>query len=263
MAGRYNRKRNYGRKRNYNRKRRQYNKNSKPTTNFSKRVISVVHKLAETKCANPAIYRGNPILSQLTDNATQCIPLMPIIAQGAGQGDRVGNNVTTRKAYLLLNFWLYQISTSTNVDPPKFVDIYIYKYKPSNTQTSINLREFLQYGNISVEYDQNALPECGLLNVNQDVFTIKKHIRRQLWNPRADNTYAQANRNVQNGMSMKLDITKYYKHNIEFNDATANVVTNDNLFMSMVFTNNDTSTASATIPYGEFSATALFKYDDI
>ena len=250
----------FRRKRNYTRKNKK--KSVKPSASFSKKVMKVVHKAAETKCANPSIFRDNPIKGALSDTLTQCIPMMPVIAQGAGQGDRIGNEVTTRRAYLLLNLWLYQVTTASNSDPPKFVDIYIYKYKPSNSQTAIDLRQFLQYGNLSVDYDQDVLPESGLLNVNSDVFTLKRHMRKQLWNPRETNTYAMANRNVQNGLSMKIDVTNCFKNKLEYNDATSNVVTNDNLYVSVVFTNSDTQLAG-TASYGEFQATTLYKYDDI
>lgn len=234
----------------------------KPSANFSKKVLKVIHRVAETKCANPKFKRENEIRGQLDDNADQCISLMPEIAQGTGQGDRVGNDVQTRRAYLLLNFWMYQITTASNSDPPKFVDIYIYKYKESTRQTSIDLTKFLQYGNTAVAYDQDALPESGLLNVNNDKFTLKKHMRRQLWNPNSANTYALANRNVQNAMSMKLDITKYISKKLKYDDSASNVVTNDNLWVSIVCSNNDTQSAGTTV-YGEFDATLLYKFDDI
>lgn len=234
----------------------------KPSANFSKKVRQVLHRVAETKCADPGIFRANEIKGVLNNNLLQCVPLMPQIGQGVGQGDRVGNDVQTRRAYLLLNLWMYQVTTPSNSDPPKFVDIYIYKYKPTNFGTSIDLTKFLQYGNTAVAYDQDALPESGLLNINTDLYTLKKHIRRQLWNPNNANTYALANRNVQNGMTMKLDITKYISKKLKFDDAVSNVVTNDNLFLSIVCSNNDTQSAGATV-YGEFNATILYKFDDI
>lgn len=234
----------------------------KPSANFSKKVRAVMHRVAETKCADPGIFRNNEIRGQLDTPSDQCIPLMPVIPQGAGQGDRIGNDVQTRRAYLLLNLWMYQITTASNSDPPKFIDIYIYKYKVSNNQSAIDLRKFLQYGNTAVSYDQDALPESGLLNVNTDNFTLKKHMRRQLWNPNAANTYALANKNVQNALTMKLDITKYIGKTLKYDDAFSNAVTNDNLWVSIVCSNNDTQPAGTTV-YGEFNATLLYKFDDI
>ncbi len=237
-------------------------KTVKPSANFSQKVMKVVNRHAETKCANPHILRANDIKGILDDNLTQCVPLMPEIAQGAGQGDRVGNQVSTRRVWLLLQLWMYQVTTPANSDPPKFVDIYIYKYKPSNRQSVIDLRKFLQYGNTAVSYDQDALPESGLLNVNSDVFTLKKHMRRQLWNPNAANTYALANKNVQNALSMKLDITKYFNKTIKYDDTASNVVTNDNLYVSIVLSNND-GQLTGTTTYGEFNSTVLYKFDDL
>ncbi len=236
--------------------------NTKPTANFSKKVMSVVSRAAETKCAAPLIYRKNPIMALLDNNLTQCIPLMPNIAQGEAQGDRIGNSVSTKTVMLYLQSHMYQISTPANSDPPKFVDYYIYKYKPTNSQSSIDLRQFLQYGSTSTSYDGTNLPESGGLNVNNDKFTLKKHIRRQLWCPDANNTYALATRNVQNANALKLNITKMFKKDLLYNDNVSNIVSNDNLFISVVYTNNDGQQYSTDQVVGEFDITVLFKYDD-
>lgn len=262
----YTRKRGISkRKRNFTRKRRTVRgkTNPKPSANFSKKVLKVVSRAAETKCCAPLIQRGNEIRTLLTDNTTQCIPLVPVIAQGVGQGDRLGNEVTTKNVMLYIQTHVYQITNASNSDPPKFVDYYLYKFKKSNNQTGVDLRKFLQYGNTSTDYDGANLPESGGLNLNNDLFVLKKHIRRQLWNPNSANTYALANRNVQNGNSMKLNITKYYKKKLQFDDDISNSVTNDNLYLSVVYTNNDGQQYASNLAVGDFDATMIYKYDDM
>lgn len=253
--------RGWARRPNRKRQRRSAPKRKKQT--FCKRVMKCVESNVETKYMAPLVQRDNQIYTKLQDNVTQCIPLMPILAQGSGQGDRVGNMVSTKKVMLYLNANIYQITTTSNSDPPKYVDFYIYKYKKSNSQTSVDLRKFLQYGNISTDYDGAGLPESGGLNVNNDVFTLKKHFRRQMWNPNQNNTYAMATRNVMNANSYKFDITSFYKKKLVYDDEVTNVVTNDNLFISVVFTNNDNQPYADTTAVGNFDATVMYHYTDL
>lgn len=244
-------------------KKKTYKKKTTPVASFNKRVLSVIHREAENKNAVPLIYRGNPIRNRLDNAATQCIPLMPNIGQGDGQGDRVGNQVTTIKAMLYLQTHIFQNTSPGNDDPPKWIDVYIYKFKPTNAQTAISLSQFLQYGNTSIFYDSVAIPECTGLPLNKDKFALKKHIRRTLWNPNPANVYALATRNVPNAFDMKIDITKYLKKKIMYNDDVTNVVTNDNLFISVVFTTNDNHAYSTTQSFGSFNAMLNYEYEDL
>lgn len=229
--------------------------------NFRKKVEEVLKEDVEVKSIAPQITRNTRITNALTDNILQVVKLTPQIGQGSGQGDRVGNRVTTKKAMLYFSAHAFQITSNPNIDPPKYLDIYIYKYKRSNNQDAIILNNFLQYGSTSIAYDSLVVPESGSFDVNRDKFTLKKHIRKMVWNPTDVNTYARSTRAL-NAIQMKLDITKYLKKDLLFDDDVTSSVSNDNLYISCVYTNNDDNGYSNATVVGEYDVSFFYDYTD-
>lgn len=236
---------------------------TKKEPSFNKKVLSVIHRQAENKQIPAAIFRNNRITNTLTDNVLQVIPLTPNIVQGTGEGERVANSVSTRKAMVYFSAHMFQISTASNSDPPKYLDIYIYKFKPSNDQTAITLTNFLNFGSTSIAYDSSTIPESGAFPINKDKFILKKHIRKLLWNPNPANIYAQGSRHIMNACAFKIDLTKYLKQTIQYNDAVTNLVTNDNLYLSCVYTNNDDQAYATNTVVGEFDTLLTYEYEDL
>lgn len=247
----------------YNRKKKKNGNKKRPTQTFEKKVLSVIHKQAENKQIPAQIVRNTRITNQLTDNILQVVKLTPNIVQGSGEGERVGNSVTTRKAMLYFSAHLFQINNASNSDPPKYLDIYIYKFKPSNDQSAITLSNFLNLGSSSTLYDSLNVPESGAFPVNNDKFTLKKHIRKLLWNPNTNNTYALASRHIMNACAFKMDITPYLKKTLMYNDGVTNLVTNDNLYISCVYTNNDDQQYAANTVVGEFDTLMTYEFEDL
>ncbi len=244
------------------RNRRTFNpRKTKPTKAFTQKVQRIISRTAEKKYMSPRVIRDNRIINIFNNPSVQSINLMPVLAQGIGQGDRIGNEVTTKKATLYL--MAKMDAQAANTDPPKFVDIYIYKSKRSIFVDDISTTKFLQYGSTAVAYDSLTLPECGGFNVNNDLFILKKKIRRQLWNPTETNVKL-ATRGCQNAMSQKIDLTKFFKKKMIFDDsASSNQPTNDNLFITMVYTNNDTSGYSNSTVVGTFDVTLMYQFEDL
>ncbi len=230
--------------------------------NFRKKVEEVLKEDVEVKSIAPQIIRNTRITNALTDNILQVIKLTPNIGQSAGQGGRVGNRVATKRAMLYFSAHIFQITNQPNVDPPKYLDIYIYKYKRSNNQDAIILNNFLQYGNTSVPYDSLQIPESGSFDINKDKFTLKKHIRKLVWNPTETNTYARSTRAL-NAVQMKLDITKYLKKDLLFDDDVTSQVSNDNLYISCVYTNNDDQGYANNTVVGEYDVSFFYDYSDL
>lgn len=225
-----------------------------------------INKRTEIKTVAPQIASSNRITNYLNDPATQCIPLVPIIAQGPGQGERIGNKVRTRKASLNITCNVYALSTTSGYVPPFYVDIYLYKFRRSNSVTAVELAKFLQYGNTSINYDSSTLFHSGNLAVNRDSFILKKKKRILLTNKAQVNQVGQAIVNANsllNAQNLTMDITKYLSKNMDFQDATANTP-EDNLYVSVVFTPNDYTT-----PYpqnfvsGEFTTMMQYSYEDL
>ncbi len=72
-----------------------------------------------------------------------------------------------------------------------------------------------------------------------------------------------ATRNYNNAATYKFDITSMYKKVMNFDDAVSNVVTNDNLFISVVYTNNDGQQYTNTLSVGSFDVVTFFHYTDL
>lgn len=254
----------------YKLKRRPRTTNMKKTKKtFNKNVLKVLNRHSETKQSAPEILYDNRILPYLSDPGTQCIPLTPNIAQGTGQGERVGNQVTTRKATLNINMNAISISTASGYVPPIYFDIYVYKFKRSDNQSAIELQKFLQYGNISIAYDSTSVPFSGNLKVNNDSFTLKKHKRVLCWNQNVSQQNVPSGgaltncSNVINARNVNIDITKYLNNTMKFQDATTNTP-DDNLYVSVVATPNDYDVGYAdTQVFGTFSTCVQYQYNDL
>ena len=240
----------------------------KTSSNFNKKVLKVIHRASETKITAPVLTFDNRILPYLSDFATQCVPLTPIIAQGNAQGERIGNQVSTRRCVLNVNMNAISISTSSGYVPPIYFDVYVYKYKRSDNISAVELQKFLQYGNTSVPYDSTSIPFSGNLKVNNDTFTLKCHKRVLCWSQTVSQQAIPSGgaltncSNVTNARNLNIDITKYLNKNMKFQDATTNTP-NDNLYVSVVATPNDYDAGYvATQVFGTFSTCVQYQYDD-
>lgn len=165
-------------------------------------------------------------------NDARVAVIKPIIGQGTGQGDRVGNSVKIKKLTLYVN--VVMDATSTVSGYPKYVDIYIFKFKKNNVTvpTASDMTKFLQFGNSAEQYLGRAFD--GMREVNNDLFTIKRKIRLNMIHGSTINNYYGYGL-MQSNMTLKFDVTKYFKQRILFDDAT-NTVTNDNLYMAIGYT---------------------------
>lgn len=220
---------------------------------------SVVSRRVENKHMTPLVVNGYRVLHDLIDPTLQLIPLMPQIPQGDAQGDRTGNAVMTMRSVFYVNVNAIQISATPPVGPIYF-DMYIFKFKKSNTQSAVQLDRFLQYGNTAVNYQGGTIPQSYGLNVNKDLFTIKRRRRILLWNPQEPMSYAGSSR-VLNAKSFKFDITNAIKKKIKFSDNLSFPPTNDNLFFMCGFTSNDGRNLGSTIG-GNVDTLLTYEFED-
>jgi len=220
---------------------------------------SVISRRVENKCMAPLALQQYRVLHDLTDPTTQLIPLMPQIPQGDGQGDRTGNAVMTMKSHFYVNLKAIQIAATPTVGPIYF-DMYILKFKKSNNQSAVELDKFLQYGNTAVPYTGGTLTQSYGLNVNKDLFIIKRRRRILLWNPREPMDYAGSSR-VLNAKTFKFDITNALKKKIKFSDAVSFPPTNDNLYFMCGFTCNDGRDLGVT-QAGDLSTLLTYEFED-
>lgn len=225
----------------------------------------VVHVLAQNKHANPKIVQ-DALVYQTLNTSTQCHDLYPAFFQGAEQGQRVSNKIRIMKATLHLALHATQM-TATIAPGPNYFDIYIYKYKPTDSASGIILADFLQFGNTAVAYNGNSQIYSGLLGVNKDLFTLKYKKRVKLWNADEQDPATNVPNNCYNdvcpsGTSFSIDITKMMKKNLSFNDDVSADTQNDNLFMSIVSTAVDGRNLGASF-VGQFTYATEIEYENM
>jgi len=235
----------------------------KSSKGVSSAVKSYVSRAIHSKIENKTISDRNQVDfgSYTFQDDMSVRPISPspsslVIAQGVGQGGRVGNTITTRK--LLLKYILYPNKQDDAVNPqpiPQEVMIWIGFLKgaraisPSVPSYSL----FFQDGSTSVAPYSN-LWDC-MLPVNQDVFTICKSFRHKLGNEvytdyagiKPNNYFS--NNDFKLNCTKTVDLTKYLNKVIKFNDTSTQSDTG--LYMWMTSVNADgTQSDTSSRPVG-------------
>lgn len=224
---------------------------------FAKKVKAVVNRAAETKRAGSYVnnfactgFMSNGFAStiKVIGPSATVGPALYNIQQGAGQGSRVGNKITTTK---LVMKGCVHINTSYDATSnynmcPLYVACYIFRLKPSLDDTQANAytimsQSFFQAGNSSAGFS-------GLLNdltrdVNKDqVQLLKKRVFRvgvaNVLSAFGVNNPSNANQQYADGTvgiskMFKMDLTKCLQKTLVFNDTT-NTPSNRNTYIAWV-----------------------------
>jgi len=250
-----------------NRKKRSNRGKKKTTLKSSKGVTAAVksyvnktiHKKIEDKTISDASQVDFGSYTFQPDMSVRQISPSPsalVIAQGAGQGGRVGNTITTRK--LLLKYILYPNKQDDAVNPqpiPQEVMIWIGFLKGARviSPSAPSYSLFYQSGSTSVSPYSN-LWDC-MLPVNQDLFTICRTFRHKLGNEvytdyagiKPNNYFS--NNDFKLNCTNTVDLTKYLNKVIKFDDASTQSDTG--LYMWMTTVNADGSQSdTASRPVG-------------
>lgn len=220
---------------------------------------SVISRRVENKHMTPLAVNDYRVLHDLTDPTLQLIPLMPQISQGDGQGNRTGNAIMTMRSVFYVNINAIQFTATPSIGPIYF-DMYIFKFKKTNTQSAVQLDKFLQYGNTAINYQGGTIPQSYGLTVNKDLFTIKRRRRILLWNPKEPMDYAGSSR-VLNAKSFKFDITNAIKKKLKYSDDISYPPTNDNLFFMCGFTCNDGRNLGSAVA-GNVETLLTYEFED-
>lgn len=232
-------------------------------------VKRTVHKNIENKTVSDkndvdfASYLAN------IDLAVQNISPNPsslVINSGVGQGERVGNTITTRK--LLLKYIIHPNpqDATTNPQPvPQEVIIWI-GYLRNNRMKQPDLADysnFFQNGSATSAPFSN-LWDC-MLPVNQDIFHICKTIRHKLGNSvytdyqgiKPQNYYT--NNDFKLNVTRTVDCTKYINKVLKFNDSSQVPDTGLYMWMTAVPADGQTGFQSKVC---RMSYTVRYDYED-
>lgn len=173
-------------------------------------------------------------------------PACLVINQGVGQGDRIGNTITTRK--LILKYCLYPIAWRNDNNPfPTPVEVMVWigylRANRQTTPTTTDYANFFQFGNGTQPPNAN-LWDC-MSPVNKDLFHICKVFRHKLGYANYGGNNADkeeqffANNDFKLNCFKTVDCTKYLNKVLKFNDVSTQSDTGLYMWCTAVASNND------------------------
>lgn len=151
------------------------------------------------------------------------------IAQGLGQGDRIGNRITAKRGHLKFYATIAPYDVTTNPIPqPNQIMWFLFKINNSFVEGS-SLPNFFQQGDAAAA--PNGSGSDLVYDVNPDLYTVYKSGIVKLGYAAAPGTGTNAgyqtfaNNDYQLTQLLDIDYTPYLIKDLEFND-TSNSVTN-------------------------------------
>ena len=223
-------------------------------------VKSYVNKSIHRQIENKTISDKDELeFASYTASSTMvCQPIHPTtatmnITQGVGQGQRVGNTITTRK--LLLKYIIYPLPYSASNNPwPQPCEVMVWiGFLKGNRQTQPAASDFLNYfqnGNASQNPASN-LWDC-LLPVNTDLFTICKSFRHKLGNEfvrtsddlTLTDQQQYSNNDFKLNVERTVDVTKYINKVLKYDDTSGTPDTGLYMWMTAVNASGTTNVSN-------------------
>lgn len=281
----YSKRRAYGKRRVARRiYRRKYAK--KPTKVIQRYVKKLISKKAENKLVTagftaglyPAAAGGNFIsnnifpLSPHTE-ATYPAAAQVIVAQGTGDGNRVGNRISTSRVHLKGVIYPNPYNAGTNtLNAPIEAIMWIFRLKPGFADTyaqvnTIMTGSLFKIGN-SYSGITNTMTDMTL-PINSDVILLKKRRVFKVGNAvqgsaavGSTNSNLYSNNDFKLNQKFSMDITRYVNKRVAFQDTNNNSTTRTT-WCVMTFVNADNSAPLLTNIPASFSYFLEYQYEDM
>jgi len=265
------------RKRSYRKKssmkKRAYKRKSAPKATFAKRVKTVISRMAENKTQN---FRGSTHVFPYTNTnwVTSVIPMTPDnlflnIAQGVGQGQRIGNSITIKSLKLSGVLRPLPYSATTNPTPvPLYVKLFFLTRKEIPTDLTVSLADLFQYGNTSEGPGNSTEIKNMNRQINTDAWTVHTMRTYKLGFANYAGTGSDAGQQFNANNDFKLnhfiniDLTKYCVKNVKFNDNNADPTTRNIVMYPIVYTANSSFMSDAAYP-AKFEYALDVVYEDL
>jgi len=193
------------------------------------------HKVAAHSVANVAISPYNAGAQSLTQY--DCRAVFQSISQGAGEGNRIGNQITCTSNIIRGFIQIAGAVITSNI----YIRMVILKAKADLLPVNGTLAQLFQFGN-------NTLPPVGTLmdmirDINKDYYTVYFSRKVLLGSSDAVTSVLPMNNSIGNCF-FTFDLTKHFGGKITYND-TNSTPTNKAAFMIFIPCNADGTIVSA------------------
>ena len=225
---------------------------------FAKKVMKVVSKQAEHKkvsvTASSYFYMSSGVVQiNLVPNASTML-----IAQGTGQGDRIGNKIKTKRVVMKYILYPTGYNASTNPTPtPADVRIFIGRNRVSPALACNTGTTLFQNGDSSNGLT-GSLADV-IMPLNRDVNHVYKEFRHKVGHQYNSSSSGgssinqfQSNNDYKMNVMRTVDVTKWVPKTLTYSDGvTAPTVpsTYFNIWYANADNSNDSSTTSYAIWY--------------
>ena len=220
--------------RRYKRARRGYRRSRPLTAKAVARIAKqVVSRQAETKMVQYFSTGLDILPSSATGFPVSIQPVSPYtgfleIAQGVGQGQRVGNRIKLKSLTMKGTIWPLPYNASSNPNPvPTQVVLWFFVQRTSMTTTPANLTQFLQEGDTSRGL-QNNLSDL-VSTVNKDVYRLFARRVFKVGYAGYGGTGTQpafqafANNDFKLNHNFRVNLTRHAIKTVIYSDATSNI----------------------------------------
>jgi len=221
-----------------------------------KYVKRSIHSTIENKCVQ--VNGGNSFGNVLESPELNAFPMCPLsgywsIPQGVQQGNRVGNQIKTRKVFLsyVLRPTPYDATNNALPQPTEVQLLLGYvKNTPSFAPAALDISQLFQSGSTVAAPVGNLRDLISVINT--DYWTIKKRWIHKIGNAAYDGTGKQAgaqsftNNDFKLNVVKRIDITKMVPATYQFNDSSISP-TSKNLFLMYQAVASSGGTFTATV----------------
>lgn len=223
-------------------------------------VKKIIQNQKEQKLSVRELNSGN-ILTLITTEPTgptgpDMFSLAPVMTQGAGANDRIGNDIRLVKSVLKFNVWL--TGESSSGAGPFFLTVWLGRIRGlgAASPSDADYARLLIASGATFTGPTTNSPITSILPVNEDLWDIKLRKQYKLGKENINN---KNNNDFNYAYQEEIDITKMLP-SVNSYDETSSTVETNNLFLFFTYTTVDGSTPALGLP--QAVASVSHRYTD-
>lgn len=238
--------------------------------------LKVIAQRTENKVMNYLFARTNMfVYGNAFWGGAQCFPISPYsgyvnTVQGSGQNQRLGNEISIKKATIKLMFNQNAYSATTNNQPaPMLIKVVTFYDKTQTTLLPTLVPGLYQNGSSTLDPDANGLNVDIIKTFNRDRYVIKSsRVLKVGWSTNVNAASGaqsllqyHANNDFPMFNTFSLDYTKYLVKTVKYNDTTVTPTTRG-LFMALFLMSADGNSISAVNTTCNYQGFINIEYED-